>query len=155
MWRSSPARATTRSPPGCGTNPFLATELLRWPNGRKGDGHRRPVRVLGFVRERLAALPAGAERVLATAASAGVEFDPRLVVARASARPAEARRALAAAQAAGLIVPARDRPDRLVFRHGVVHSILLETLDPAPRRLNPLSSTPQAMSIEGSLRHTG
>lgn len=113
-----------------GGNPLFASELLR-----PADNAVRPQadRLAELVRVRVATLPRAAQAVLETAAVAGLEFDPAVVVTATDLDKPAAGEGIRAAQREGLLAPAVGRADWLAFRHALVRDSLLESLPESVR----------------------
>ncbi len=115
-------------------NPLLVSELLRSVDpGGTLELPARSERVEELVRQRVTSLPGPALAVLTVAAASGLEFDPEVIAAAAGTPRPEAEAVLAAARRDGLVVPAPTNPERLAFRHAVVHESLVASLDESAR----------------------
>jgi DNA-binding SARP family transcriptional activator len=113
-----------------GGNTLLASELLRSSTDAMAG---RQATIDAVVADRLALLPAGAPAVLATAALAGLEFDPEVVAAAATVDTVSALQILEAASEIGLLVKATRDAQWVAFRHNLLRAALLETLEPGQR----------------------
>jgi DNA-binding SARP family transcriptional activator len=129
--RGADAAAASRYRERTGGNPLFLEELLRDEQERDGPAEGPPAGVREVVDRRLGRLTDAARAVLALAATVGLRFDLRALVA-AGDRPADVvLDALDEAVAAGLLVSGPN--DRFAFAHALVADAIASAL-PASRR---------------------
>ena len=128
-------------------NPFFVAEVIRHLTETGGLEERNgrwvmtaPVEQLGIpegvrdvVGRRLSRLPKGADRILAVAAVAGLEFEPAIVAAGAACSDEDLFAALETAAAARLLVEVTGGL-RFRFSHALVRATLYEEMS-GPRRV--------------------
>ncbi|SHF57350.1 BTAD domain-containing putative transcriptional regulator [Geodermatophilus nigrescens] len=123
--RGAPAEDAAALTARTGGNPFFVTELAALP---APSGPAVPAGVRDVVRLRVAALPAGAQRVLATAAVAGREVS--LALLGAALGPGDPA-GVTAALRTGLLL--ETTPGRVRVAHDLVREVLLADLGPVER----------------------
>ena len=116
-------------------NPFFLVEMLHALSEGRGDERTRvPTGVRDVLRARLARMPEGASRVVATAALIGREFDVSLLLELGDDDEVVLG-ALELAERAQLVRPVPGVAGRFAFRHALVVDALADDL-PAAKRLH-------------------
>jgi hypothetical protein len=132
-----------------GGNPYFVGELVRWlrTEGRLSAAdltRQLPEEVRELIRQRLAPLAPDDRRMLAVAATIGLEFDVALLAAAAGLSPAGLAERLAVAADAGFVRESARGLGRFEFVHALVRETLYQDL-PGPRRAELHRETVRAL----------